>query len=394
MSLFGIIENWITRRNFLKGMGASLAAAPFMSGLTGCELTDSDSSSSSYNYNAALVLLGTTGGVSWFQGTARASSSSVLHIDGTMYLIDLGQGSAWRLSQAFNPPDGQASSTFLKDLKAVFFTHLHQDHTADYPSLLLIGPGAGLATTYNPLPVYGPCNRGQLDIPNADCRYTEADAVSTDSGTTTPGLEEMTKYIWQAYAATVNNMVLDNGYRPFPPLIDGHEIGTKLADPNNTCPPTDPSFVYEDDNVYVQATLVNHTQVYPSFAFRFDLKKYGKSVVFSGDTSKDTSDNLKNLATGTDYLVHEVIDYDWIMEKFPEKLDEAYPCNAALRSHMFKSHTLITEVGAVAESCLAKNLVINHIVPGNIEKSKLYAAKQGFSGNLILGEDLMRIKIA
>ena len=393
MSFFREVENWITRRNFLKGVGASLAAAPFISGLTGCELTDSDSSTST-SYNAGLVLLGTSGGVSWFQGTTRASSSSVLHIDGTMYLIDLGQGSAWRLSQAFNPPDGQASSTFLKDLKAVFFTHLHQDHTADYPSLLLIGPGAGLATTYNPLPVYGPCNRGQLDIPNKDCGYTAADAVSTDSGTTTPGLTEMTKYIWQAFAATVNNMVLDNGYRPFPPLIDVHELGTGIVDPNNTCPPTKNIPVYEDDNIHVQATLVNHTQVYPSFAFRFDLKKYGKSVVFSGDTSKDTSNNLQTLAAGTDYLVHEVIDYDWIMEKFPEKLDNAYPCNAALREHMFKSHTLITEVGAVAELCLAKNLVINHIVPGNIEKSKLHAARQGFSGNLIIGEDLMRIKIA
>ena len=251
MSFFRKVENWITRRNFLKGVGASLAAAPFISGLTGCELTDSDSSTST-SYNAGLVLLGTTGGVSWFQGTARASSSSVLHIDGTMYLIDLGQGSAWRLSQAFNPPDGQASSTFLKNLKAVFFTHLHQDHTADYPSLLLIGPGAGLATLHNPLPVYGPCNRGQLDIPNADCGYTVADAVSTDSGTPTPGLAEMTKYIWQAYAATVNNMVLDNGYRPFPPLIDVHEIGTPgLADPNDTCPETPALFVYEDNNIHV-----------------------------------------------------------------------------------------------------------------------------------------------
>ncbi len=167
-----------------------------------------------------------------------------------------------------------------------------------------------------------------------------------------------------------------------------------LSDPNNTCPETPALFVYEDNNIHVTYTLVNHTQVYPSFAFRFDLKKYGKSVVFSGDTSMNTSNNLQTLAAGTDYLVHEVIDYDWIMEKFPKKLDDAYPCNAALRNHMFKSHTLITEVGGVAESCLAKNLVINHIVPGNIEKSKLYAARQGFSGNLILGEDLMRIKIA
>jgi len=60
---------------------------------------------------------------------------------------------------------------------------------------------------------------------------------------------------------------------------------------------------------------------------------------------------------------------------------------------MFKSHTLITEVGAVAESCLAKHPVINHIVPGNIEKSKFYAAQQDFAEKLIMGEDLMRIKL-
>ncbi|MEN6321767.1 MAG: twin-arginine translocation signal domain-containing protein [Syntrophaceae bacterium] len=390
MSFLDKVEHWISRRNFLKGVGASLAAAPLISGLSGCNVTDSHSSTT--NYNASLVLLGTTGEVSWFQGTARASSSSVLLVDNTMYLIDLGQGSAWRLSQAFNPPDGQASSTFLKRLKAVFFTHIHQDHTADYPSLLLIGPGAGLASSYNPLQVYGPCNRGQLDIPNPNCDYTAADAVSTESGTTTPGLAEMTKYIWQTYAATVNNMVLDNGYRPFPPLIDVHEIGTPgLADPNNTCPETDKYFVYEDDNIYVQATLVNHNQVYPSFAFRFDLKNYGKSVVFSGDTSRNTSNNLQTLAAGTDYLVHEVIDCDWIDAKFP---DDSVGCPLTLRQHMLKSHTLITEVGGVAQSCQAKALVLNHIVPGNIEKSKLYGAQQGFSGKLIIGEDLMRIGLA
>jgi len=42
MSFFDKIENWITRRNFLKGVGVSLAAALFISGLSGCE-GDSDS---------------------------------------------------------------------------------------------------------------------------------------------------------------------------------------------------------------------------------------------------------------------------------------------------------------------------------------------------------------
>jgi ribonuclease BN (tRNA processing enzyme) len=43
---------------------------------------------------------------------------------------------------------------------------------------------------------------------------------------------------------------------------------------------------------------VSHYDVYPAFAFRFDLLRAGVSVTFSGDTTK--SDNLIALARGTD----------------------------------------------------------------------------------------------
>jgi len=100
-------------------------------------------------YHTRLVLLGTTGGVTWYPGTDRASSSSALVVGDTLYIIDLGQGSTSRLSEAFNPGHplvGQemgSTSTFLEKARALFFSHLHQDHIADYPSLLLIGPGVG-----------------------------------------------------------------------------------------------------------------------------------------------------------------------------------------------------------------------------------------------------------
>ena len=112
------------------------------------------------NSHTRLVLLGTTGGISWWPETERASSSSALVIGDSLYIIDLGQGSASRLTGKFNygdfvdTPGGKiqnGSSTFLEHAQALFFTHLHQDHTADYPQFLVIGPGAGLGTKPDPM---------------------------------------------------------------------------------------------------------------------------------------------------------------------------------------------------------------------------------------------------
>jgi ribonuclease BN (tRNA processing enzyme) len=58
---------------------------------------------------------------------------------------------------------------------------------------------------------------------------------------------------------------------------------------------------------------------------------------------------------------------------------------------MLNSHTPIDQVGAVAESCHVKTLLLNHIVPGVTPLSHLMRAQNGFSGKLIISEDLMQI---
>jgi ribonuclease BN (tRNA processing enzyme) len=40
-----------------------------------------------------------------------------------------------------------------------------------------------------------------------------------------------------------------------------------------------------------------------------------------------------------------------------------------------------------------KTLVLSHIAPSNVDVKRLRAAKQGFSGDLIIGEDLMQIGV-
>ncbi len=377
-------------------------------------ITDPDAAGS----RTRLVLLGTTGGVSWWPDTDRASSSSALVVNDTLYLIDLGQGSTSKLSQAFNTGDiwdsPGGSSTFMERIRAVFFTHLHMDHTADYPSFLLIGPGTGLGTSYdpgtgrtvrNPVQIIGPGDRGQLEDDKTNFTTHGGEIIYTDSRdpsliTPTPGLRQMTGHIWQAYAQTINDITLDDGYPDFRSLVEIREIGGSgdgdivmpvfVGDPNSgTCPAMEPFEVYRDDNVRVTAILVDHHQVYPSFAYRFDTQD--GSVVFSGDTGPDTNGNLQRLAEGADILVHEVIDRAWIDTKFgtPEPGSQM----DSLRTHMLNSHTANDLVGSVAEECNVTTLILNHLVPADIPDDHFEEVRSDFSGDLIIGEDLMQIGI-
>jgi ribonuclease BN (tRNA processing enzyme) len=304
---------------------------------------------------------------------------------------------------------------FLQNADALFFTHLHLDHTADYPALLLVGQGAGLGNIKvpgqpaQPLKVFGPGDRGQLDENKTGYQGT---IIETPSGSKTPGTKEMTNLLWQAFAQTINDFTLDNGLTDFTTLVEVHDVGWTddsdieiplprlgspdptrqcnpyFIDPNTTpCPPIEPFEVYQDpdNDVSVWATLVDHHQVFPSFAYRFNTPD--GSVVISGDTGANTCGNLKRLAQGADILVHEVIDAAWV------ELLAATGVPAPLIEHLNSVHTKISEVGGVAEDCGVRALVLNHIVPGNAPVGHLVKAKQNFSGKLIIGEDLMQIGV-
>ncbi len=430
------IRRFISRRNFLKGAG-SLAAVPLLTGLGGSVLTGCSPSSTAYTGpGTRLVILGSSGGVGYWPGSTRASSSSALVVNGVIYLIDIGQGSTARLSEAFNTTsaldsNGQyippASSAFLGNVKALFFTHLHQDHIADYANFLLIGAGTNLGNYLNPsnprkgwganpLQVIGPCNRGQLDNNNNPLITDPAEWVinayspTPPSVTPTPGTRQMTDMIWQAFAQAINDLMLDDGYPNYRSLVDVREIGTELASrDSNTCPKTDPFQIYpagggkDENGVSVWATLVDHRQVYPAFAYRFETN-HG-TVVFSGDTGPNTTEdrdiyppddrtangNLQVLATmngGADILVHEVIDSAWIDAHFQSS------SQAALKTHMQRAHTQIEYVGQVAAYCKVKTLILNHIIPGMAPISHLLRAQQNFQGNLIISEDLMQIDVS
>ena len=323
----------------------------------------------------------------------REGIASAVIVDGGIYLVDCGEGVGKQLmlaQQAGLQPEEKTSLVppALDKLRALFLTHLHSDHTIDYFNLFLYGWYQGLTNVQQPVQVFGPGNRGEME-PFFNGNGAEPPVISPHNPT--PGTVEMTDYLYQAFATDINDRMRDNHRPDLHKLVEVHDIQLPEIDtfktPNTTpAPPMEPFAVWEDDRVRVSATLVNHAPIFPAFAFRFDTD-HG-SVVFSGDTSP--CNNLIRMAKGADILVHEVIDMDFINNLFPRPWSER---EEALIHHLQAAHTTIDDVGRVAESAGVKTLVLTHIVPGNTPVHKLLQAQKGFSGELIVGEDLMQIGI-
>jgi len=165
----------------------------------------------------------------------------------------------------------------------------------------------------------------------------------------TPGLAAMTESLNAAFAYTGNVLIRDQGIDDIERLMKVTEITVPPgSDHSNRSPTMEPFGVIEDDNVAVTATLVSHYDVYPAFAFRFDVKSPAVSVTFSGDTTKN--DNLIRLAKDTDVLVHEA--------EF--SLDDAFYDNRFPPNYLRNSHTSAEQVGEVAAAANAKQLILSH----------------------------------
>jgi ribonuclease BN (tRNA processing enzyme) len=309
----------------------------------------------------ALVTLGVQAGPPPVPN--RTGISSTLKIGSDLYQIDCGLGSLNAFTNAGFKFD---------DLKSMFITHLHTDHMVDYWSFFLSG-GYTAAKGKGPVTVFGPGSAGGLP----PSRVGGADPATIDAADPTPGLAAATKALQQAFAYTNNIFIRDMGTDDIEGLIDVVEIavppGSSYLD---RAPKTVPFPVTSDDNVAVTATLVSHYDVYPAFGFRFDLKKSGVSVTFSGDTTK--SDNLIALAKDTDILVHEA--------QF--SLDDAYYGNRFPPDYLVNSHTSAAQVGEVAAAAGAKHVILSHYSPTDLPDSEWQdAIGKHYSGKVTVARD-------
>jgi ribonuclease BN (tRNA processing enzyme) len=277
-----------------------------------------------------LILLGTGGGPTPKRG--RASPAQAIVVNGACYIVDCGNGVARQMVLAGLP---------LSAIRAVFITHQHSDHNADYGNLIWLAWAATLTAKVN---TYGP-----------------------------PPLEEMTRLFLKMNEYDIRTRMADEGRPDLTKMISPHEISA-------------PGAVMQDRNVKVTAALVDHGAVKPAFAYRFDCPD--RAIVISGDTRP--SENLVRLAHGAEMLVHEVMYLPAL-----EKVIAGEPNAKTLRQHLLASHTTTQEVGRIATEAGVKTLVLSHFVPGGepqIPDSVWYdAVSPYFKGRLIVGRDLMAL---
>lgn len=367
-----------TRRSILAGVGGAAAAL----GLSACgssqphaagDTTTSSSAPVGASTKLAVVLLGTQSGPP--VAANRAGISSALVVDGRPYVIDCGRASVTQYKR---------SGLKFSSLGNIFITHLHADHIADYYNYFMLGgsttPQISDGLT-GPVQVYGPGPAGGLSP-----KFGGGTAPVANPTDPTPGLATLTQRCSEAFAYSDNLFMRDTGLPDTAALPVVHEIplpnvGATFA---STHPRTAPFPVMSDDRVKVTATLVPHGPVFPSFAFRFDTE-HG-SVTFSGDTM--ISENLIDLARGSDVLVHEAINLEG--GQLPD----------AARDHMVQSHTEVQQVGTVAQRAGAPKLVLTHMadfaagIDGLDPKQWHQWAKRGYGGDVIVGSDLQTITVA
>ncbi|MGZ0712347.1 MBL fold metallo-hydrolase (plasmid) [Coraliomargarita sp. W4R53] len=326
-----------------------------------------------------IVTLGTAGGPRWWTGLSagrRSGIATAVIVGEAAYLVDAGSGVGRQLMLAEIP---------IPSLRSIFLTHLHSDHTIDLASIAIFGMFT-INAGHPPIRIIGPGDRGAL--PPVSPLATRMPTPLNPSSPT-PGTREMFSRLLSAHATDLNDRIFD-GLRPSPAdqfiasdIRIPHSTGYHPND-NPTPHAMEPFEVYRDELVTVTATLVQHPPIAPAFAFRFDT--VDGSVTISGDTAP--CDNLVTLARGTDLLLHEAIDFDWVARAYGGVDDESA---RASMSHHRRSHTSPEDAIRIAQQAGASALALHHLVPGTTPDEVWRAHGQDFEGDFYVPDDLDRI---
>ena len=281
------------------------------------------------NGSTRVVMLGT--------GTPRpdpnrSGPATAIVVNDTPYLIDFGPGVIRRATAAYE--NGVTAIGFGGvNIKTVFLTHMHSDHTVGYPDLIFTPWVMG---RQEPLTVYGP-----------------------------NGIKAMTEHVLKAWQIDIDGRTTGinqrdvTGYK-----VEAHEIA--------------PGVVYRDRNVTVTAFPVRHEEMVDSFGFRFDTPD--RCIVISGDTAPNPT--LIEHSRGCDVLIHEAY-------------SEASHQQVSPRSQEFRRchHTSAVELAAIANEVKPGLLVIYHrsnaggrsIDPEDVLLDEIRAT---YKGRVVMGHDL------
>jgi ribonuclease BN (tRNA processing enzyme) len=229
----------------------------------------------------------------------RSGPATAIVVNDTPYLIDFGPGVVRRVTAAF-----EKGITGLGyggvNIKTVFLTHLHSDHTAGYPDLIFTPWVMGRRT---PLEVYGP-----------------------------DGIKAMTKHVLKAWEVDIEGRTNGlNQHNPTGYNVDAREIA--------------PGVVYRDSNVTVRAFPARHEEMVDSFSYRFETPD--RTIVISGDTAPTQA--FIDHACNCDVLIHEA--YSMMASR-----NVARPSPEFRRRH----HTSSTELAEIANKVRPGLLITYH----------------------------------
>lgn len=216
---------------------------------------------------------------------------------GKSYLVDAGPGIVRRAAAAAR---NGVEALAPQNLRVLFLTHLHSDHTVGLPDVIFT---AWTLERDVPLEVYGP-----------------------------PGTKAMVEHLLAAYAADIRNRI--DGAEP------ANEQGYKVNVHEIT-----PGVVFNDGNVTVRAFTVPHGDWEVAFGYRFDSAD--RSIVISGDTR--ASDAVVTACNGCDLLLHEVYSADRFKTRPPE-----------WQRYHARAHTSTVELAALALRAQPRQLVLYH----------------------------------
>ncbi len=322
-----------------------------------------------------VTLTGTQSGPAVFNGQAGAGTLVSFGDDsngcGEVRLqIDAGRGTNMRLSQ-LNVTPGQ--------LNAIFFTHMHGDHSEGFPDIIL---HRWMWASRGP----------KLDV------VCSADAASRFGFTVS----------CKKFVDHVGDAFVQSGEVAQRRVEGGGDVRlaggpAELTNVITFEAKNEPQVVWSRGDVTVSAIRSTHIPGHASY--RVDTP--AGSVVIGGDATNDvlspprshsTSDQVERLAKGVDVIVHSTMHP--VMG--PDR-------DSGMPPEVFHRQSSTTDLGAMARRVNAKHLMLTHLgpsigaasqgpykVPGGpltADDFRKAVAESGFAGNVVVGADLTSLRL-
>ena len=255
----------------------------------------------------------------------RSGPAIAVVVNQTPYLVDFGPGVVRRAAAACQ---AGVAGLDVRGLNRAFVTHLHSDHTAGYPDLILTPWVLGRD---EPLEVYGPA-----------------------------GIRTMTDHVTAAYREDIAERLHglesanDKGWR-----VNVTEIEAGV--------------IYQDSNVAIEAFPVRHGS-WQAFGYRF-LTPDGVIVV-SGDTAP--AESIVEKSRDSDVLIHEVYAVAGFQDLPP-----------TWQRYHSSVHTSSRELALIASRARPGLLILYHqLFWGTTETQLLSEVQAEYDGDIVSGRDL------